>query len=128
MKTCTSDAEDIRSRFFHEAQIAGNLQHRNITTVYDFGVVDSVPFLVQEYLTGEDLDRKIKRKEFLPYPEKLLYLVQSRAASTSRTRRESSTGTSSPPTSGSSRTAPRRSWISASPSWRSKKAASPRPG
>jgi|CXWL01.1.fsa_nt_gi serine/threonine-protein kinase len=76
IKTCTSEAEDIRSRFYNEAQIVGNLQHRNITTVYDFGVVEGVPYLVQEYLTGEDLDRKIKRKEFLPYPEKLLYLVQ----------------------------------------------------
>lgn len=76
IKTCTSEAEDIRSRFYNEAQIVGNLQHRNITTVYDFGVVEGVPYLVQEYLAGEDLDRKIKRKEFLPYPEKLLYLVQ----------------------------------------------------
>ena len=76
VKTCTSDDEEIRTRFHQEAEIAGNLQHRNVVTVYDFGVQDGVPYLVQEYLTGEDLDRKIKTRAPLSYPEKLLYLVQ----------------------------------------------------
>ncbi len=76
IKTCSSEEQDIRNRFFHEAQIAGNLQHRHIVTVYDFGVQDGVPYLVQEYLSGEDLDRKIKRKDVIPLPEKLLYLIQ----------------------------------------------------
>jgi serine/threonine-protein kinase len=76
VKTCTSDDEEIRNRFHQEAEIAGNLQHRNVVTVYDFGVQDGVPYLVQEYLTGEDLDRKIKTRAPLSFPEKLLYLVQ----------------------------------------------------
>jgi eukaryotic-like serine/threonine-protein kinase len=76
IKSCTSEEQEVRNRFFHEAQIAGNLQHRHIVTVYDFGLQDGVPFLVQEYLSGEDLDRKVKRKDFLPLPEKLLYLIQ----------------------------------------------------
>ncbi len=76
IKTCTSDEEEIRTRFFQEAEIAGNLQHRNIVTVYDFGIQDAVPYLVQEYLSGEDLDRKIKRRESLSQRERVLYLVQ----------------------------------------------------
>jgi len=76
IKTCTSDEEEIRTRFFQEAEIAGNLQHRNIVTVYDFGLQDGVPYLVQEYLTGEDLDRKIKRRDGISQRERLLYLVQ----------------------------------------------------
>jgi serine/threonine-protein kinase len=76
VKTCTSDDEEIRNRFHQEAEIAGNLQHRNVVTVYDFGVQDGVPYLVQEYLSGEDLDRKIKTRAPLSFPEKLLYLVQ----------------------------------------------------
>ncbi|MDA8018174.1 MAG: serine/threonine protein kinase [Thermoanaerobaculia bacterium] len=76
VKTCSSDSEDMRTRFFQEAEIAGNLHHKNITTVYDFGVQESLPYLIQEYLTGEDLDRKVKRRDFLPYPEKLYYLLQ----------------------------------------------------
>jgi serine/threonine protein kinase len=76
IKTCTSEETETRERFMREAEIAGNLHHRNIVTVYDFGFENGVPYLVQEYLSGEDLDRKIKRREFLSLPEKLLYLVQ----------------------------------------------------
>jgi serine/threonine-protein kinase len=76
IKSCTSGEQEMRSRFLHEAQIAGNLQHRHIVTVYDFGIQDGVPYLVQEYLSGEDLDRKIKRKDSMPLAEKLLYLIQ----------------------------------------------------
>ncbi len=76
IKTCTSEDTETRERFMREAEIAGNLHHRNIVTVYDFGFKDGVPYLVQEYLSGEDLDRKIKRRDFLSLPEKLLYLVQ----------------------------------------------------
>lgn len=76
IKTCTSADPETRDRFLREAEIAGNLHHRNIVTVYDFGFHEETPYLVQEYLTGEDLDRKIKRREFLPLPAKVLYLVQ----------------------------------------------------
>ncbi len=76
VKTCTAIDEEIRRRFFQEAEIAGNLHHRNVTTVYDFGVQEGLPYLVQEYLTGEDLDRKIKRGAPLPLGEKLGYLSQ----------------------------------------------------
>ena len=76
VKTCSSHEQEIRTRFFQEAEIAGNLNHRNVTTIYDFGVQDDLPYLIQEYLSGEDLDRKIKRRDFLPYPEKLYYLLQ----------------------------------------------------
>ncbi len=76
VKTCNSDDQETRNRFFQEAAIAGNLHHRNVTTIYDFGIEDGLPYLIQEYLSGEDLDRKIKRKDFLPYPEKLYYLLQ----------------------------------------------------
>ena len=76
IKICGSDDQEIAKRFSREAEIGGNLHHRNITTVYDFGVHDERPYLVQEYLTGEDLDVKIKRRDYLPYSEKLLYLLQ----------------------------------------------------
>ncbi len=67
IKTCQSDEDELRKRFFREAEFAGNLHHRNITTIYDFGLSDDgLPYIVQEFLTGEDLDRKIKRKDDLP--------------------------------------------------------------
>ena len=76
IKTCSAGDESVASRFSQEAEIGGNLHHRNITTVYDFGVHDGFPYLVQEYLSGEDLDAKIKRRDYLPFTEKLLYLLQ----------------------------------------------------
>lgn len=67
IKTCQSDEDELRKRFFREAEFAGNLHHRNVTTIYDFGLTDEgLPYIVQEFLTGEDLDRKIKRKDDLP--------------------------------------------------------------
>lgn len=76
IKTCTASDEEARQRFSREAEIAGNLQHRNIVTIYDYGVEDGVPFLVQEYLSGEDLDHKIRRRDPLSLAEKLGFLVQ----------------------------------------------------
>ncbi len=75
IKTCSSESEEMRKRFFREAEIAGNLQHRNVTTVYDFGFEGELPYLVQEYLPGEDLDQVIARRS-LSDPQKLDYLIQ----------------------------------------------------
>src|SRR5215468_4179352 len=76
IKTCQSDEEEIKKRFFREAEFAGNLQHRNITTIYDFGVTDDgVPYIVQEFLTGEDLDKKIKRRDPMPLSLKVKILL-----------------------------------------------------
>jgi len=77
IKTCSSDEPDIRDRFFREAEIAGNLQHRNIVTVHDFGVQDGIPFLVQEYLSGEDLDRLVARREALSPARRVEILAQA---------------------------------------------------
>ena len=76
IKSCTANDAELRSRFFQEAQIAGNLQHKNIVTVFDFGFEDAMPYLVQEYLSGEDLDRKIKRGDDIPIGVKVDILHQ----------------------------------------------------
>ncbi|HEY6555406.1 MAG TPA: protein kinase [Vicinamibacteria bacterium] len=76
IKTCSTEDDEIRKRFFREAEIAGNLQHRHVVTVFDLGVQDGVPYLVQEYLPGEDLAHKIKRRDPLDDFTKLSYLVQ----------------------------------------------------
>ena len=76
IKTCQSDEDELRKRFFREAEFAGNLHHRNITTIYDFGLTDEgLPFIVQEFLTGEDLDRKVKRKDDLPLAWRVRVLI-----------------------------------------------------
>ncbi len=76
IKTCQSEEEEIKKRFFREAEFAGNLHHRNVTTIYDFGVTeDGTPYIVQEFLTGDDLDKAIKKKEPLTLRRKLQILI-----------------------------------------------------
>ncbi len=77
IKACTTEDEEIRQRFYREAEIAGNLQHKNIVTIHDFGIEDGVPYLVQEYLTGEDLEHAIARAEPIPLERKLDILIQA---------------------------------------------------
>jgi serine/threonine-protein kinase len=75
IKTCTSPDTELRQRYFREAEIAGRLDHPNIVRIFDFGTENDTPFLVQEFLAGGDLDHKIEGREFVPFPERLLYLI-----------------------------------------------------
>jgi len=54
------DAE-AKARFLAEARMAGNISHDNILGIYDFGEGDQHhPFMVMEFLKGEDLRHAIK--------------------------------------------------------------------
>jgi eukaryotic-like serine/threonine-protein kinase len=75
IKTCQVNDEEIKHRFFREAELAGNLHHRHITTIYDFGVENGIPYIVQEFLTGEDLDKKIKRGDPISMARKVEILM-----------------------------------------------------
>ncbi len=76
IKVCYSRDEETRKRFHREAEIAGRLVHRNITAVYDFGLHEQMPYLVEEYLPGEDLAHMISRHEPETLEEKLDVLLQ----------------------------------------------------
>lgn len=55
-----SDAE-TKARFLQEARMAGNIEHENVIAIYDFGEDDqNKPFMVMEFLRGEDLRHVIK--------------------------------------------------------------------
>jgi serine/threonine-protein kinase len=54
------DAE-AKARFLAEARMAGNIAHDNVISIYDFGEDDQHrPFMVMEFLRGEDLRQAIK--------------------------------------------------------------------
>ena len=56
IKVLTAEGDkSLSTRFRNEAAAAGKLRHKNIVTVYDFGEYKGTPFLVMEYLEGEDL-------------------------------------------------------------------------
>lgn len=51
---------EAKARFLQEARLAGNIQHENIVSVFDFGEHEGRPFIVMEYLKGEDLRDAIR--------------------------------------------------------------------
>ena len=57
----TNLEESVSQRFLLEAQIAGNLNHENVIRTYDFGFdATDRPYMVLEYLEGEDLSEAMK--------------------------------------------------------------------
>jgi serine/threonine-protein kinase len=45
----------VRARFRQEARTAAGLLHRNVITIYDFGIERQYPFIVMELLSGRTL-------------------------------------------------------------------------
>ena len=76
IKTCSSEDPGVRERFFLEARIAGNLHHPNVVMIHDFGLDEETPFLVQEFLDGEDLDRMIEERRDIPIEQKIDHLYE----------------------------------------------------
>jgi eukaryotic-like serine/threonine-protein kinase len=68
--------EDTKKRFLREARTAGNISHENIVRVYDFGELEGRPFMVMEYLQGNDLRDAITNSQLPRLREKLSVLVQ----------------------------------------------------
>jgi len=62
---------ELYARFRREAEIASQLGHPNIVEVLDFhSLEDGTPYMVMEYLRGENLARRLKHGP-LPLPEVL---------------------------------------------------------
>jgi hypothetical protein len=74
IKSCLLGKE-FQARFFQEAELAGRLQHPNITTVYEFGMEGETPYIVQEFLSGEDLSQLIARREPLDVLSRIKILL-----------------------------------------------------
>ena len=51
---------EAKARFLQEARMAGNIQHENIIQIFDFGEENGRPFMVMEFLVGQDLRDAIK--------------------------------------------------------------------
>src|ERR1700675_156722 len=66
LKILTDEAcadPEVRARFLLEAQMSGNLQHDHIVKIYDCGEDENNrPYIVMEFLRGEDLAHAIKGK------------------------------------------------------------------
>jgi serine/threonine-protein kinase len=59
------DDHEVVSRFVREAQAAVRVQHPNVVDVHDVAVHGSTPYLVMEFLDGEDLGAVLAREHVL---------------------------------------------------------------
>ena len=83
IKVLTAEAAadpEAKARFLREAQMAGNISHENIMSVYDFGEEDGRPFMVMEFLRGEDLRHAIKNGHTGDVPARLQIALQAAKA------------------------------------------------
>jgi len=60
---------EARARFVLEAQVAARVRHPNVIDVTDIGRDGGHPFMVMEYLEGQDLAKHIWRRGPLPIEE-----------------------------------------------------------
>lgn len=59
----------MRERFLREAKTAGQLNHENIIFIADFAIDPELgPYMVMEYLQGENLQDVLKRDTTIPKP------------------------------------------------------------
>ncbi len=65
-----------RERFYQEARTAGKLRHPNIVVIYDCGEDQGVPYIVMEYLEGDDLRDLISGEVGWPLERKLDFIGQ----------------------------------------------------
>jgi serine/threonine-protein kinase len=60
------ELEEVKERFFREAETAGRLNHPNIVTMYDAGEEHDLAFIAMEFLKGRDLAPYTKPDNLLP--------------------------------------------------------------
>ena len=66
--------ENFTRLFRREAQAVASLSHANIVSIYDVGQEGNTPYLVMEYVDGENLKHKIEREGPL-LPEKAVEIL-----------------------------------------------------
>lgn len=59
------ELEEVKARFFREAETAGRLNHPNIVTMYDAGEEHDLAYIAMEFLKGKDLAPYVKPDHLL---------------------------------------------------------------
>jgi len=62
------ELQDVKERFFREAETAGRLNHPNIVSIYDAGEEHDLAYIAMEFLKGKDLVPFTKPDNLLPLP------------------------------------------------------------
>jgi len=61
MHTTLGRSEASRARFLREAETVARIRHTHVVDISDVGIERGIPFLVMEYLEGEDLASLLER-------------------------------------------------------------------
>jgi serine/threonine-protein kinase len=68
--------EEMKRRFFKEAEIAGKLTHPSIVTIHDIGEDGDLTYMAMEFLEGINLEKYATRDRLLPL-SRVLHVVAS---------------------------------------------------
>ncbi len=68
--------DEVKERFYREAETAGRLNHPNIVHVYDIGEEQELAYIAMDYLRGEHLGNFTRTKSLLPIKEVLTVVEQ----------------------------------------------------
>jgi CHASE2 domain-containing sensor protein/tRNA A-37 threonylcarbamoyl transferase component Bud32 len=72
--------QEIKGRFFREAELAGKLSHPGVVAIYDVGEDYDLTYMAMEFLDGENLDRYCKKGSLLPIRRILDIIAQTAEA------------------------------------------------
>jgi CHASE2 domain-containing sensor protein/tRNA A-37 threonylcarbamoyl transferase component Bud32 len=71
------EIDEVKQRFFREAETAGRLNHPNIVTIYDAGEEHDLAYIAMEFLKGHDLMRYCKPDNLMEMHRVISIVVRS---------------------------------------------------
>lgn len=74
------ELEEVKGRFFREAEAAGKLSHPNIVSIFDVGEEHDMAYIAMELLIGDDLTHFCQSDNLLPIPRILPIIAEVTAA------------------------------------------------
>ncbi|HVT91688.1 MAG TPA: protein kinase [Bryobacteraceae bacterium] len=72
-----SNDSGLNIRFRDEAEAAGNLHHKNVITIYEYGESEGIPYIAMEYLEGETLAEVIRKGSAVPLARRVRILAEA---------------------------------------------------
>jgi len=67
--------QEIKARFFREAESTGRLSHPNIVTIYDAGEENDLGYIAMELIEGTPLSQSSRKPNLMPVNEVLLTIA-----------------------------------------------------
>jgi len=83
----SNELDEVKDRFFREAEAAGKLSHPNIVSIYDAGEEHDLAYIAMEYLQGHDLTDYCTNENLLPL-EQVLDIITAVASALEYAHRE----------------------------------------